>query len=139
MGSGGSDQNTVAEEPTNIILDRDYIHGSATLDIQRAISLQSASTAIINSYISDIHSAGQDSQAIAGWNGSGPYLIQNNFLEASGENVMFGGADPSIPNLIPSDITIQNNYLLQASILEWRLAGQEPVRTEDGRPGSDSK
>ena len=22
---------------------------------------------------------------------------------------MFGGADPSIPNLIPSDITIQNN------------------------------
>ncbi len=109
LGSGNSDQNTVAQEPSNIIIDRSYIHGSATLTLTRAISLQSASTAIINSYISDVHSASQDTQAIAGWNGSGPYLIQNNFLEASGENVLFGGADPSIPNLIPSDITIQNN------------------------------
>ena len=106
LGQGNSSQTTVAQEPYNIIMDRNYIHGSATLDLRRAISLQSASTAIINSYISDVHSAGSDSQAIAGWNGSGPYLIQNNFLEAAGENVLFGGADPSIPNLIPSDITI---------------------------------
>ena len=90
----------------------------STLDLRRAISLQSASTAIINSYISDVHSAGANSQAIAGWNGSGPYLIQNNFLEASGENVMFGGADPSIPNLIPSDITIQGNDFYKP--LSWQ-------------------
>ena len=28
------------------------------------------------------------SQAIGGWNGPGPYVISNNFLEAAGENVM---------------------------------------------------
>ena len=118
VGDSSAAQNTVASEPYNIIIDRSYIHGSDTLDLRRAISLQSASTAIINSYISDVHSASQDSQAIAGWNGSGPYLIQNNFLEASGENVMFGGADPSIPNLIPSDITIQNNVFYKP--LSWQ-------------------
>ncbi len=118
LGTVGSAQNTVAQEPYNIIIDRSYIHGSSTLDLRRAISLQSASTAIINSYISDVHAVGADSQAIAGWNGSGPYLIQNNFLEASGENVMFGGADPSIPNLIPSDITIQGNDFYKP--LSWQ-------------------
>ena len=123
LGDGSSAQNTVAEEPSNIILNQDYIHGSSTLSLQRGISLQSASTAIVNSYISDIHSSSQDAQAIAGWNGSGPYLIQNNFLEASGENVMFGGADPSIPNLIPSDITIEDNDFYKP--LSWQSSGYQ--------------
>jgi len=73
----------------------------------------------MNSYISDIKDPGlSDSQAIAGWNGPGPYTITNNFLEAAGENVMFGGADPKIPNLIPSDIKITRNHLFKP--LHWR-------------------
>ena len=44
---------------------------------------------------------GADSQAIAGWNGAGPFSIVNNYLEAAGENVMFGGADPTIQDLVP--------------------------------------
>ena len=44
-----------------------------------------------------------------GWNGPGPFLIENNYLEAAGENVMFGGSDPSIANLVPSNITIRRN------------------------------
>jgi len=109
LGSGSADQNTVASEPQNIVIDRSYIHGSDTLDLRRGVALNSASTAIIDSTISDVHSKGSDSQAIAGWNGTGPYLIQNNNLEAAGENIMFGGADPSIPNALPSDITIRGN------------------------------
>ncbi|MFP5356507.1 MAG: hypothetical protein ACLGIK_15410, partial [Gemmatimonadota bacterium] len=41
----------------------------------------------------------------------GPFVIQNNYLEGSGENVMFGGADPVIGNLIPSDIQLERNYI----------------------------
>jgi hypothetical protein len=42
----------------------------------------------------------------------------NNYLEAAGENVLFGGTDPFIPNLVPSDITLQRNYVSKP--LAWR-------------------
>jgi hypothetical protein len=43
----------------------------------------------------------------------------NNHLEASGENVLFGGFDPSITNLIPSDIEIRGNYFFKP--LRWKV------------------
>jgi capsular polysaccharide biosynthesis protein len=118
VGDGNGAQNSEASEPRNIIIDRCYIHGSDKLDLKRGVALNSGSSAVINSTISEIHSTTFDSQAIAGWNGTGPYLIWNNTLEAAGENLMFGGADPSIPNLIPSDITIKNNYFFKP--LNWQ-------------------
>jgi hypothetical protein len=87
--------------PHNLVLDRVYAHGDPSLGQKRGISLNSASTTITGSYIFDIKAVGQDSQAICGWNGPGPFMITNNYLEAAGENVLFGGADPSIPNLVP--------------------------------------
>ena len=113
-----SSQTQLSQMPRDLILDRVYIHGDPTAGQKRGIALNSGATHIINSYIADIKAAGQDSQAIAGWNGTGPYLIENNYLEGAGENVMFGGADPSIPNLVPSDITIRRNYFTKP--LEWR-------------------
>jgi hypothetical protein len=97
--------------PHDLIIDRCYIHGDPTNGQKRGIALNSASTTITGSYISDIKSWREDAQAIAGWNGPGPFTITNNYLEGSGENVMFGGADPAIANLVPSDITIQGNYI----------------------------
>ena len=78
--------------------------------------MNSASTAIVDSYISDIHEVGADSQAICCWNGPGPFKIVNNYLEAAGENVMFGGADPSIAELVPSDIEFRHNHCFKPSI-----------------------
>ena len=43
----------------------------------------------------------QDSQAIAGWTGPGPYDIINNHVEATGEDVGFGGAVPAIMEQFP--------------------------------------
>lgn len=111
LGDGSSKQNSLASVPYEIILDRVYIHGDPAVGQKRGVALNSASTQIINSYISDIKAVGQDSQAICGWNGPGPYLIANNYLEGAGENVMFGGGDPAIPNLVPSDITFVGNHL----------------------------
>ena len=59
--------------------------------VQRGISLNGADITISNSHISEIHGRGYDTQAICGWNGPGPFRIINNYLEAAGENVMFGG------------------------------------------------
>jgi hypothetical protein len=94
------------------------VHGDPLTGQKRGVALNSGATQILNSYFSDIKSPNQDSQAIAGWNGSGPYLIDNNYLEAAGENILFGGADPSIWNLVPSDITVRRNLLSKP--LQWR-------------------
>jgi hypothetical protein len=111
LGDGSGKQYSLSLTPSNLVLDRVYIHGHPTTMLTRCVSLNSARTAIINSYLSECHLKGMDSQAIAGWNGPGPYKIVNNTLMGAGENIMFGGADPAIPNLIPSDIEIRNNYL----------------------------
>jgi hypothetical protein len=119
LGAGDSSQTDLTTVPHHLILDRLWIHGFATQPVQRGISLNSAETTIINSYISDIHSVGIDTQAICGWNGPGPYHIINNHLEASGENVMFGGALPSIANLVPANIEIRRNYFFKP--LSWKV------------------
>jgi len=54
---------------------------------------------------------------VAGWNAPGPIEIANNFLEGSTENIMFGGADPTIANLVNSDIEIRQNHLFKP--LSW--------------------
>jgi hypothetical protein len=111
LGDGSSAQTAASHIPHDLVVDRLYIHGDADKGQKRGIALNSASTSILSSYISDIKLVGQDSQAICGWNGPGPFVIANNYLEAAGENVMFGGSDPSVPNLVPADIVVNHNLL----------------------------
>jgi cellulose synthase/poly-beta-1,6-N-acetylglucosamine synthase-like glycosyltransferase len=97
--------------PHHLIVDRCYIHGDPRIGSRRGIALNARDAAVVDSYISDFKEVGADSQAIGGWNGPGPLKIANNYLEAAGENIMFGGADPKIQNLVPSDIEIVRNHL----------------------------
>lgn len=116
LGSGSALQASMI--PHHIELDRLYIHADVRAGRVRGVALNSASTTITGSYISEIKAVGQDSQAIGGWNGPGPYVISNNYLEAAGENLLFGGSDPRVPDLVPSDITIVNNTMSKQ--LSWR-------------------
>jgi cellulose synthase/poly-beta-1,6-N-acetylglucosamine synthase-like glycosyltransferase len=104
--------------PHDIIFDRCYLHGDPAKGARRGIALNARRAAVINSYLAEFKEASADSQALAGWNGPGPFTITNNYLEAAGENVMFGGADPSIEGLVPSDIHITQNHF--AKPLRWR-------------------
>lgn len=104
--------------PSYIIFDRCYVYGSTVTPIQHGIAIDGTSIAVVDSYCDEIVDSGQDAQCLFAYNSTGPYLIQNNFLQASGENIMFGGADPNIPNVIPSDITIVGN-LFQKN-LAWQ-------------------
>jgi hypothetical protein len=72
---GSSGQDSLAAVPHDIIIDRCYIRGDPSAGQKRGIALNSASTTITGSHISDIKAVGQDSQAICGWNGPGPFLI----------------------------------------------------------------
>jgi hypothetical protein len=118
LGDGSPAQTTLAGVASDIVIDRCYIHGAPHQKIKRGVALNSARSAIIDSYMSELHTSAQDSQAIGGWNGPGPYKIVNNFLSASTENIMFGGADVYIPNLVPSDIEIRGNYFFKP--LSWK-------------------
>jgi len=121
IGGFGTAQDTLAEVPHDIVIDRCYIHGDPVNGAKRGILLNAAASSVINSYISDIKSAVSDSQAIGVSNGPGPLTITNNYLEATGENIMIGGSDPSIPNLVPSDVTITGNTVRKQP--GWRNQG----------------
>lgn len=105
--------------PHDLVIDRSYIHGHSTQDSQRGVTLNGAEISVLNSYISEIHGRGYEAQALCGWNGPGPFHIINNYLEAAGENIMFGGSDASITNMVPSNIEIRRNYLFKP--LSWKV------------------
>jgi hypothetical protein len=107
--------------PDSFTIDRCYIHGAPTQDIVTAVQANASNYAVINSYISDIHAPGQDSQAVAAYDTPGPLKIMNNHLEAAGENVMFGGAGKNFNRGVPSDIEIRNNHLYKP--LAWATPG----------------
>jgi hypothetical protein len=121
LGDGGPSQNSLSQVPHDLVVDRCYIHGDPVAGQKRGIALNSASTTIVDSYISDIKAVGQDTQAIAGWNGPGPYTIENNYLEAAGENFILGGSDPAIQGLIAQDVVFRRNHL--AKPIAWRSGG----------------
>lgn len=103
---------------SELVLDRVWVHPPTDRQTQRCVALNSGAATVIDSWLGECHIKGFDSQAIWGFNGPGPYLIQNNTLEGVGENLMFGGADPRVAGLVPSDITIRRNHLV--SPVSWR-------------------
>ena len=119
ISDGLGSESSLADLPHDLVFDRDYVHGDPDVGTKRGIGLNGGLTTVENCYISDIKSTSQDSQALGGYNGPGPYHIINNYLEASGENVMFGGATPAIVNGVPSDIEIRHNYFRKP--LSWRI------------------
>jgi hypothetical protein len=118
LGSGSTDQDAVEKVAHDLILDRVYVHGTATLNFKRCVALNSAATAIVDSWLSECHGAGLETQAIGGWNGPGPFRIENNHLEGSGMGLMFGGATPAIVGLHPADIVIRRNHFTRP--LSWQ-------------------
>ena len=101
-----------------VIFDRCYIHGNPSQHLTRGVILNNARSAVIHSTIAECHGKGVDSQAILGYRGPGPFLIENNRLEGSGENIMFGGAGVGPDGLPPSDIVIRNNHIIKP--LSWK-------------------
>lgn len=113
----GADPQKAEDIAHHIEIDRCYIHSRGVGKTRRGVALNSAETVIKNSYIAGFAGEGDETQAVAGWNGTGKYIISNNYLEGGAENVLFGGSDPSIPNLVPSDIEVSRNYFSKPR--EW--------------------
>jgi hypothetical protein len=100
----------------HIVVDRSWLHGQLQDETHSGVSLNGmTNAAIVDSYFSDFHcisftGACTDAQAIGGGVSNtqdGPFLIQDNFLEASGEAIMFGGGGATET---PADIEILGNH-----------------------------
>ena len=118
FGEGSSEQRMLAQVPYEIEMDRVYIHGDPLYGQKRGIALNGRSITIRNSYVADIKAVDVDSQAIGGWNGPGPFTIENNFLEGAGENVLLGGSDPAILNLVSEHVVVRRNHMSKP--MAWR-------------------
>ena len=111
----------------HMIFDRVWLHGTAHDETRRALFWKgSRYMALVDSFVSDFHCTAKegtctDAQTIAGGAGDlpmGPFKIVNNFLEASGENILLGGGPAT---QTPSDIEIRHNYFFKPII--W-MSGQ---------------
>lgn len=129
--STGINYNLIAPQESaaadHIIVDRDWVHGTAQDETTRGLYLSGVTyAAVIDSYFNDFHciagiGACTDSQTIAGGLGNlpqGTWKIENNFLEAAAENILFGGGKGTT---IPTDIEIRRNYFFKP--LTW-MPGQ---------------
>jgi hypothetical protein len=118
------------EGADHIILDRNWIHPAEGAEVGKGVGMiQGARVfALINSYISGLNCiarAGKctDAAAVGGGNGENPtgtFKIFNNFLEASGQNVFFGGSGAKVN---PTDIEVRRNHLFR------------PMSWKEGEPG----
>ena len=106
----------------DVTLDRLYIVAGPAGQ-RRGIRLNSdGAVTLRRSYIAGMWAAGVDSQAIAAWDGAGPYTITDNYLEGASENVLFGGADSSSAASMPADLVFEGNTVRKP--LEWKGTGK---------------
>lgn len=84
---------------------------------KRGLALNCGAVSVRASYVAGFW-AKDDAQAICGWNGPGPFDIQNCSLSASGEVVIFGGADPKNQFMQPGSLSLAESTL--TADVGWR-------------------
>ena len=114
----------------HVIIDRSWIHPGEGAEVGKGVGMVQGAhhIAVINSYLSGMNCVARsgnctDASAVGGGNGdlpTGTFKIVNNFLEASGENVFFGGSGATVN---PTDIEIRRNHLFR------------PMTWKEGEPG----
>jgi len=114
-----------------IVLDRSWVHGTTQDESRVGFELSGTNNvAVVNSYFNDFHCtaiSGTCSEAHAVHGGSGNYQdgtfkIEDNFLEASAQAILFGGAAATTT---PTDITIRFNHFFKP--WQW-MKGNSPFQ-----------
>jgi hypothetical protein len=122
----------------HIVFDRVWMHGTAQDETTRGVELVGGTyVSVVDSFFTDFHCISisgtcGDSQAILGGLGSnpmGPYQIVDNFLEASGENILFGGGTATVT---PADVEIRRNHMFKP--LTWMKGQAGYVGGTNGNP-----
>jgi len=123
----------------HVILDRNWIHPAEGAEVGKGVSLMEGARIIatINSYLSGLNCVARsgkctDASAVGGGHGNEPtgtFKIVNNFLEASGENILFGGSGATVN---PVDLEIRRNHLYKPIV--WKQGEPGYVSAPSGDP-----
>lgn len=122
----------------HIIFDRVWLHGTVHDDTESAFDMNRMSyAALVDSYATDFHCTAQtgsctDAHVVAGGTSStqdSVNRIAGNFLEASGENILYGGGAASTT---PTDIEIRHNHFFKP--LTWKQGQPGFVGGISGKP-----
>jgi hypothetical protein len=104
--------NTITDAddlPANIIVDRCIVRSTGTA--LRGIQMNAVNMTVRKTYISNIRGTGTESHALIAFNSPGPFLIEDNYIEAAAIGIMFGGAQSAISGNVQSDIVYRRNYM----------------------------
>lgn len=106
----------------HLAFDRCVVIGDETHGQKNAFALNGAHISVQRCHLANLWFAGEESHAFVAWDGPGPYLLQDNYLEAASIGILFGGADSASPEWLPSDVVIEDNDVTKR--LAWRDGGK---------------
>jgi hypothetical protein len=122
----------------HIVVDRSWLHGAPQDETYAGLTLNGmTNVAVVDSYFSDFHciagtSQCTDAHAVSGGvsdTQDGPFKIEDNFLEAAGEAVLFGGGPATST---PTDIEILNNHFWKP--WQWMPGNANFIGGVNGKP-----
>lgn len=105
-------QTQSSHQPDRIVINHSWIHNNSVPSrASRGITGNAKNLGIFHSTIEGFEATGKDTQAFISFNGEGPIALVGSMFGGMAENVFFGGADPSITGLNPTNIDIRFNYI----------------------------
>ena len=82
---------------------------------------------------------GRDAQAVFALNGPGPYILRDNYIEGSGENVLFGGATIRIKDCVPGNVEHRRQHPREARRLARAEGRSQEQPGIQGRAAGDCR
>jgi hypothetical protein len=122
----------------HIVVDRSWLHGALQDETHNGVDMSGmTNVAVVDSYFTDFHCIAMtgscvDSHAMSGGNSNtqdGPFKIEDNFIEASGQGILFGGGPAT---MTPTDIEIRNNHFWKP--WQWMKGNPNFIGGPDGNP-----
>src|SRR5215218_1125681 len=114
---GSATATDVLQQPDDVTFDRVAVLAGQSGGV-RGFSLHTRKVSLIRSHVAGFWFRGRDAQAVFALNGPGPYILRDNYLEGSGENVMFGGGTIRIRDCVPGHVEVIGNTLAKPET--WR-------------------
>jgi hypothetical protein len=115
---GWGQEDTLPKIPHHIIVEQCLVTITDQSTVKRGISVNAQYATVRDCYLDNLKRANAEGQGIQGHNTNGPICIVNNYIEASGIDILFGGAPVYVDQVVPSDIEIRRNFITKR--LAWR-------------------
>lgn len=112
----------LADYPGQLFIERSWLRGNPGTAIRRGICANGPFLKVLDSRITDVHQNGSEAAGIGGWSASQRHHVERCTIEAAGQAILYGGADPDQPGtnvLDPADIYTHEVYALKP--LSWLI------------------